>query len=90
MAEKKILIDNKAVAKSDTKVTFGIPTGPTPTWAKNMFRIAFALTTAAVAYIAATNLIEENIKYELTLLLKVVVDPLMYVLSKCFNVEEID
>lgn len=59
----------------------------TPMWAKWMFRITFALTTALTAYIAATNLLPETVKYEVTLILKLLIDPLIYAISKGFGVD---
>lgn len=59
---------------------------PTPTWAKNMFRITFVVTSALTLFMAGTNLIEESIKYELILGLKTL-DALIYGLSKMFGVE---
>ncbi len=63
-------------------------TRKTPQWAIWMFRVTFALTTGATAYIAATNLIEPNAKYELTLLLKLIIDPLVFTVSKMFGLKE--
>lgn len=59
----------------------------TPTWAKNMFRITFLITKIVVGYIAATNLLSPDTKYEVTLVLTLVVDPLAWGLSKMFGVE---
>lgn len=58
----------------------------TPTWAKNMFRITFVLTSAVTLFIAGSNLFSEDIKYELMLGLKAL-DALIYGLSKMFGVE---
>lgn len=60
-------------------------TRPKPVWAKWMFRIAFTITTGATAYIAATNLIPAETKYELTLLLKLIIDPVMLIISNAFG-----
>lgn len=59
---------------------------PTPTWAKNMFRITFVLTSALTIFLAGTNLFTEEIKYELMLALKSL-DAVVYGLSKMFGVE---
>lgn len=58
----------------------------TPTWAKNMFRITFILTSAATIFIAGTNLFAEEIKYELMLGIKSL-DAIIYGFSKMFGVE---
>ncbi|MEL1243521.1 hypothetical protein AAEO56_04545 [Flavobacterium sp. DGU11] len=58
----------------------------TPTWAKNMFRITFILTSAITIFIAGTNLFSEEIKYECMLGLKAL-DAVIYGLSKMFGVE---
>lgn len=58
----------------------------TPTWAKNMFRITFALTTAFMVFMAGTNLFSEDVKYEVMLGLKAL-DGVVYTISKMFGVE---
>ena len=86
---EKIIINNEAVDLKDTKVSFlnnGALNAPSPFWAKVMFRVTFASTTAAIGWIAATNLISPEVKYEVTLLLKLIIDPIVYVVSKCFGV----
>lgn len=62
----------------------------TPVWAKWLFRIVFALTTGLTAYIAASNLFSPEVKYETTLILKLLVDPLVYAASKMFGVKRYD
>ena len=59
----------------------------TPKWAKNMFRITFFLTKAVVAFIAGTNLIDESVKYEISLGLQSL-DVIVFGLSKMFGVEK--
>jgi hypothetical protein len=59
----------------------------TPAWAKWMFRITFIVTTALIGWIAATNLFPQNTKYEITLLLKLLIDPIVYGISKMFGVD---
>lgn len=58
----------------------------TPTWAKNMFRITVLLTTAAAVFVAGTNLVSEDIKYEFTLGLKAL-DVIIYGISEMIGVE---
>lgn len=58
----------------------------TPTWAIWMFRITFLLTKIIVGYIAATNLLSPESKYEVTLFLTLLIDPLAFGLSKMFGV----
>lgn len=58
----------------------------TPIWAKWIFRIVFLLTKIVVAYIAATNLISPESKYEITVFLTLVIDPVAYGLSKMFGI----
>ncbi|RYE25087.1 MAG: hypothetical protein EOP51_05205 [Sphingobacteriales bacterium] len=60
----------------------------TPLWAKWIFRIIFLLTTVTISWLAATNIVSDAQKYEITLFLKVVVDPIAYGLSKLFGIEE--
>lgn len=60
----------------------------TPLWAKWIFSIIFLLTTITISWLAATNVVGESQKYEITLFLKVVIDPLAYGLSKMFGIEE--
>ena len=59
---------------------------PTPTWAKNMFRITFVLTGAITIFIAGTNSVDESFKYELMLGIKSL-DAVVWGLSKMFGVE---
>lgn len=61
-------------------------TSATPMWARNMFRITFAVTSALSIFMAATNLIAENYKFEVLLGLKSL-DALIYALSKMFGVD---
>ncbi|WP_294823615.1 hypothetical protein [uncultured Flavobacterium sp.] len=58
----------------------------TPTWAKNMFRATFVLTSAITVFIAGTNLLQEGTKYELMLAIKSL-DVIVYGLSKMFGIE---
>lgn len=75
------------MANEKTVISF---TKPTPQWSKNMFRIVFALTTGITAYVAATNLLPQEAKYELTLVLKLLVDPLVFGISKMFGIDTPD
>ena len=59
----------------------------TPTWAKNTFRITFVVTSALTLFLAGTQIIEENIKFELMLALKSI-DGLVLGVSKMFGVTE--
>lgn len=89
---KNQLQDNLAVVEQievnnvPTKSTFGAFSAPNPMWATNMFRIAFLLTTVATGYLAATNLLTPESKYEVTLILKLVIDPLMFGISKLWGI----
>lgn len=59
----------------------------TPLWAKVMFRVTFILTTAICTWVAATNIFPQTSKYEITIFLKLLVDPLMYGISKMFGIQ---
>ena len=59
----------------------------TPNWAKWFFRIVFLFNKIIVAYIAATNLISPEAKYEITLFLTLIIDPLAFGFSKMFGIE---
>lgn len=59
----------------------------TPLWAKWMFRITFIITTALIGWIAATNLFPQETKYEITIFLKLLVDPVVYMVSKLFGID---
>lgn len=83
--EKKIVLNDKVVPVSETKTVISF-SKPTPEWAKVAFRITFIITTAAVTYIAATNTIPKETKYELTLILKLLVDPIVFGISKMFGI----
>lgn len=71
------------------KQTFGLNqvNSTTPLWAKWFFRIVFLFNKIIVAYIAATNLIDPAAKYEITLFLTLVIDPLAFGFSKMFGIE---
>lgn len=58
----------------------------TPVWALWMFRIIFLLTKIVAGYIAATNLLSPEAKYEVTLFLTLVIDPLAFGFSKMFGI----
>lgn len=62
----------------------------TPLWAKWFFRIVFLFTKIIVGYIAATNLINSEAKYEITLFLTLVVDPVAFFFSKMFGIKPED
>lgn len=70
------------------KQTFGLNqiNKTTPSWAKWFFRIVFFLNKILAAYIAATNLIDPAAKYEITLFLTLVIDPLAFGFSKMFGI----
>lgn len=70
------------------KQTFGLNqvNSTTPLWAKWFFRIVFFLNKILAAYIAATNLIDPAAKYEITLFLTLVIDPLAFGFSKMFGI----
>jgi hypothetical protein len=59
----------------------------TPLWAKWMFRITFIITTALTGWIAATSLFPQETKYEITIFLKLFVDPVIYMVSKLFGID---
>lgn len=59
----------------------------TPVWALWLFRVVFLLTKIIVGYIAATNLLSPDAKYEITLFLTLVIDPLAFGFSKMFGIE---
>ena len=75
---------------SETKFGPGQITTTTPMWAKLMFRITFILTTAVTGWVAATNIFPQETKYEITLALKLLIDPVVYGLSKMFGVQTKD
>lgn len=69
------------------KFGFNQVTTTTPPWAKWLFRIVFFLNKIVAGYIAATNLISPEAKYEVTLFLVLIIDPFAYGFSKMFGVE---
>lgn len=69
---------------------FATPTAiknESPKWAKWMFRVTFIVTTAITGYVAATNHFTDPVKYEITLVLKLLVDPIVFGISKMFGVD---
>lgn len=87
MAEQKVLIENKPIALSDTKVVFGAVKAPTPEWVKTSINITTVLTTAVALFIAGTNLMAEPNKYEVMLGIKAI-DVLVVGIGKMFGVVE--
>ncbi len=63
------------------------PMKPTPEWAKWMFRVTFALTTAAAFIIAGDPLIADDVKIRIGVYLKGL-DMFVYALSKMFGLVE--
>lgn len=57
----------------------------TPLWAKNMFRVVFALTAVATFIIAGDPVISDEIKIRIAVYLKGL-DMFMYALSKMFGI----
>ena len=70
MAEEKVLIENKAVPVTDTKVVFGAPSAPTPNWVKFVISLTTRVSAAAAIFLAATTLLPENYKFEILLGIK--------------------
>jgi len=60
----------------------------TPQWAKWMFRITFLVTTSLCVYFEATSLISDNAKHELLIVLKLLVDPIVFGISKMFGIDK--
>lgn len=58
-----------------------------PKWARWMFRVTFIVTTAITGYVAATNHFTDSQKYEITLVLKLLIDPIVFGISKMFGVD---
>lgn len=58
----------------------------TPEQAKWIFRLIFALTTALIAWLGATHLFNPEVKYEIMIFLKLIIDPIAYTVSKMFGV----
>lgn len=83
--EKTILVDNKPVPESQTKVTFGAVNAVTPDWAKWIFRSVLILTSVISFWIASTSLVTEANKLEIVLALKAL-DLLAFGFSKLFGV----
>ncbi len=87
MAKEKVLIENKVVPVSETKVVFGAPSAPTPQWVKTTINITTRLTAALAIFFVATNLISEEWKYEIMLGIKAL-DTLVVELGKMVGLVE--
>lgn len=74
----------------NSKTRFGIKQlgNRTPVWALWVFRVVFLLTKIIAGYIAATNLLNPDTKYEITLFLTLVVDPMAFGFSKMFGITD--
>lgn len=87
LPDNLVVVEQTQVGDLPVKSQFGAINAPNPKWADWMFRIGFLLTTVLTGYLAATNLLTVEVKYEWTVLLKVVVDPLLWGLSKMWGVK---
>lgn len=85
MADKKVLVDNKAVDIDKTKVTFGAISSTTPQWAKWVFRSVFILTSVATFIIAGDAQIKPDLAVRIGVYLKGL-DLLAFGFSKLFGV----
>ena len=83
--EKRVLVDNKVVPLSETKVTFGAISAETPRFAKWIFRGTLVVTSVLAFWIAGTSLVSEPNKLEIVLGLKGL-DLLVFGFSKLFGV----
>lgn len=70
MAEKKVLIENKAVPVEDTKTVFFDYKAPTPQWVKTTITVTTRVTAALAIFLVGTNLIGEQWKFEIMLGIK--------------------
>jgi len=88
MAEKKILVDNKAVPVEETKTKFGIGQigNTTPIWAKNAFRVALYVATALVLVTQTITEIPEPIKVSIAKYALEAIT-LIHALTKLFGVQ---
>lgn len=85
MADKKVLVDNKAVDIDKTKVTFGAITSTTPIWAKWVFRGTLIVTSVATFIIAGDSHISAETAVRVGVYLKGL-DLLAFGFSKLFGV----
>ena len=57
-----------------------------PTWAKWIFRLWFLVSKALIGWFAYTNLIPKPTLYELIGVFSLLMDPIMFGLSKMFGI----
>lgn len=88
MAEKRVIVDNKAIPVSDTKTSFGFGqlTNDTPTWAKNALKLTIVLTSVATFIIATDTEIAPKLALRIGVYLKAL-DLLVLGVSRLFGVE---
>ena len=62
----------------------------TPAFAKWIFRVWFFTSKAVVGWLGYTHLVSENILYETLGLVTLLIDPIMYGVSKMFGIDSED
>jgi hypothetical protein len=73
---------------SEQKSTFGISQigNETPMWAKNIFRVYFFASKAVIGWLGYTKLIPAAYLYETMGFVTLLIDPIVYGLSKMVGV----
>lgn len=83
---KKVLLNNQAVELSKVKTVVDF-SAPQPAWAKYFFLITLLLSTITIGYLAATDLVSEKTKLEVSNFINLVIIPLVWGLSKMFGID---
>lgn len=76
--------------KPRQEVRFGVRSinRPTPRWARIAVGVAMLITTSLAGWVAGTEMLSDNAKFEWVLILKLV-DPFLLGLSKLIGLEEV-
>ena len=72
--------------EQQTKFGIGQIGNETPIWAKNIFRIYFFASKALIGWFAYTKLLTPNVIYEAMGVVTLLLDPIVYGLSKMVGV----
>lgn len=58
-----------------------------PEWAPWIFRSWFIISKAFLGWLAATHLVSQNFLYETTIAITLLIDPIIYGISKMFGIQ---
>lgn len=60
---------------------------PRPKWAKASLMLGHVLTKSAAAYIAASAIVPDNMKYEATLIIMLFIEPILLLITELSGIK---